>query len=100
MSTISKTYYTIGSFAKLTSTTEGTLRFYERKGLLKPSGYNEKGHRIYSDDELFRLHQILNLKYFDYSLDEISNYLEQDSKDFHASLEMQHELLLQKHFQR
>jgi uncharacterized protein related to proFAR isomerase len=29
-------------------------------------------------------------------LDEIGNYLEQDSKDFHASLDMQYELLLQK----
>jgi hypothetical protein len=33
-------YYTVGSLAKLTSTTEHTLRFYDRKGLLMPSGYN------------------------------------------------------------
>jgi len=99
---ISKKSYTIGTFAKMTSTTERTLRFYDHKGLLKPSGYNEQGHRTYSDEDLLRLHQILTLKYLDYSLDEIGKYLEQDGKDFNASLEMQYEMLLQKqqHIQR
>ncbi|MFC3745135.1 MerR family transcriptional regulator [Paenibacillus sp. GCM10012306] len=102
MRKISKTYHTIGSFAKLTSTTGRTLRFYDRKGLLKPSGYNEQGHRMYTDEDLFRLHQILTLKYLDYSLDDIGKYLEQDGKDFNASLEMQYNMLLQKqqHIQR
>ncbi|MFE6074214.1 MerR family transcriptional regulator [Paenibacillus sp. NPDC057886] len=93
---MSKKYYTVGSFAKLTSTPKPTLRYYDRKGLLKPSGYTEGGYRTYTDDDLLRLHQILTLKYLDYPLDEISKYLEQDGKDFHASLELQHELLLQK----
>jgi len=99
---LNKTYYTVGSFAKLTSTTIRTLHFYDRKGLLKPSGYNQQGHRTYADEDFFRLHQILTLKYLDYSLDEIGEYLEQDGKDFKASLEMQYELLLQKqqHIQR
>ncbi|RXZ83112.1 MerR family transcriptional regulator [Paenibacillaceae bacterium] len=91
-----KKTYSIGSFAKLTSTTGRTLRFYDRKGLLKPSGYNERGHRTYTEEDLFRLHQILTLKYLDYSLEEIGNYLEQNGKDFSASLEMQYELLLKK----
>ncbi|MFC3745130.1 MerR family transcriptional regulator [Paenibacillus sp. GCM10012306] len=92
----------MGSFAKLTSTTVRTLHFYDQKGLLKPSGYNEQGHRTYTDDDLFRLHQILTLKYLDYSLDEIGKYLEQDSKDFKTSLERQYELLMEKqeHIQR
>ncbi|GGG68714.1 hypothetical protein GCM10010918_24630 [Paenibacillus radicis (ex Gao et al. 2016)] len=45
---------------------------------------------------MFRLQQILALKYLDYSLDEIEQYLEQDGSDFKASLEKQYELLLQK----
>ncbi|WP_165861088.1 MerR family transcriptional regulator [Paenibacillus paeoniae] len=85
----------MGSFAKLTSTTKRTLHYYDQKGLLKPS-YNEQGYRTYTDEDLFRLQQILALKYLDYSLDEIKKYLEQDSRDFKASLERQYELLLQK----
>jgi len=99
---ISKSYYTIGSLAKLTSTTVRTLDFYDQKGLLKPSGYNEQGHRTYTDEDLFRLQQILALKYLDLSLDEISKYLEQGGKDYKASLDMQYKLLQQKqqHIQR
>ncbi|MEK8129473.1 MerR family transcriptional regulator [Paenibacillus filicis] len=102
MRKIKKRYYTAGSFAKLTSTTKRTLHYYDSKGLLKPNSYNEKGYRSYSDDDLFRLHQILTLKYLEYSLDEISEYLEQDGKDFNASLKLQYELLLKKqqHTQR
>ncbi|WP_042160957.1 MerR family transcriptional regulator [Paenibacillus gorillae] len=86
----------MGQFAKLTSTTKRTLHFYDQKGLLKPSGYNEQGHRTYTDEDLFRLQQILALKYLDYSLDEIKEYLEGEGSDFKASLEKQYELLLQK----
>ncbi|WP_028563769.1 MerR family transcriptional regulator [Paenibacillus pinihumi] len=102
MKQISKTYYTIGSLAKLTSTTVRTLDFYDHKGLLKPSGRNEQGHRTYNDEDLFRLQQILALKYLDLSLDEIGKFLEQGGKDFKTSLEVQYELLLKKqeHTQR
>ncbi|MFF2089304.1 MerR family transcriptional regulator [Paenibacillus sp. NPDC058174] len=92
---MSKRYYTAGAFAKLTSTTKRTLHFYDHKGLLKPS-YNEQGYRTYTDEDLLRLQQILALKYLDYSLDEIKEYLEGEGSDFKASLERQHELLLQK----
>ncbi|MFF2017042.1 MerR family transcriptional regulator [Paenibacillus sp. NPDC058177] len=99
---MSKKHYTVGSFSKLTSTSTPTLRYYDRKGLLKPSGYTEGGYRTYSDEDLFRLHQILALKYLDYSLEDISEYLEQDGKDFNASLKLQYGLLLKKqqHIQR
>jgi DNA-binding transcriptional MerR regulator len=102
LETISKTYYTIGSLAKLTSTTVRTLDFYDQKGLLKPSGYNEQGHRTYTDEDLFRLQQILALKYLDLSLDEIGKYLEQGGKVYKASLKMQYDMLQQKqqHIQR
>lgn len=102
MRRISRTYYTIGSLAKLTSTTVRTLDFYDQKGLLKPSGYNEQGHRIYTDEDLLRLQQILALKYLNLSLDEIGKYLEHGGKDYQASLETQYQLLLQKqqHIQR
>ncbi|WP_165861090.1 MerR family transcriptional regulator [Paenibacillus paeoniae] len=102
MRRINKTHYSIGSLAKLTSTTVRTLDFYDQKGLLKPSGYNEQGHRTYTDEDLFRLQQILALKYLDLSLDDIGKYLEQGGKDYKASLELQYELLQQKqqHIQR
>lgn len=35
-------WFTIGEFAKLTSVTERTLRFYDKRSLLKPSGVPAK----------------------------------------------------------
>ncbi|RXZ81535.1 MerR family transcriptional regulator [Paenibacillaceae bacterium] len=90
------TIYSIGAFAKLTSVTERTLRYYDRKGLLRPSSYNAQGHRMYSDRDLFRLQEILSLKYLDYSLEEIAQYLDRPNMDFLSSLTEQYELLQQK----
>lgn len=88
--------YSIGAFAKLTAVTERTLRFYDRKGLLKPSSRNEHGHRFYSEQDLFQLQKILTLKYLDFSLEEIEQYLQKHDEDFRHTLESQHELLLRK----
>jgi len=88
--------YAIGAFAKLTGVTERTLRFYDRKGLLKPSSRNEHGHRFYSERDLFQLQKILTLKYLDFSLEDIEQYLQKHDEDFRDTLESQHELLLRK----
>lgn len=88
--------YSIGAFAKLTAVTERTLRYYDRKGLLKPSIRNSQGHRFYTEKDLIGLQKILTLKYLDYSLDQISDYLQQPEDDFQQSLAKQYEMLRQK----
>ncbi|WP_353961243.1 MerR family transcriptional regulator [Paenibacillus sp. S-12] len=55
--------YTVKAFAKLTGVTERTLHFYDRKGLLAPSSYNEHGHRLYSKDDIPTMQKIITLKY-------------------------------------
>lgn len=88
--------YTIGAFAKLTGTTERALRFYDRKGLLKPSGRNLQGHRYYREEDLLRLQQILTLKFLDFPLDEIGEHLSSPERDLAQTLELQHDMLLRK----
>lgn len=88
--------YSIGAFAKLTGVTERTLRFYDRKGLLTPSGRNAQGHRYYMERDLLRLQQILALKYLDFSLEEISDHLAEPEADLEHSLSLQYELLKKK----
>ncbi|GIP35088.1 MerR family transcriptional regulator [Paenibacillus sp. J2TS4] len=89
-------WFTIGEFAKLTGVTERTLRFYDKKSLLKPSGYNEQGHRLYSNKDIVQLQKILTLKYLDYPLEEIAEHLQKPEPDLQSSLAFQYELLLQK----
>lgn len=38
--------YTIGELAKQLNVTTRTIRYYDQKGLLKPSGVNENGYRL------------------------------------------------------
>lgn len=64
-------YYTTGEFAKKAGVTLRTIRYYDVKGILKPSYYNEAGYRFYSDEDFIKLKKILALKYLGLSLDEI-----------------------------
>lgn len=47
------------------------MRYYDKEGLLSPSRYTEAGYRLYSDDDLLTLQQILALKFLGFSLEEI-----------------------------
>ncbi|WP_185806798.1 MerR family transcriptional regulator [Bacillus salinus] len=89
--------YTIKEFATLTGVTVRTLQFYDRKGLLKPSQYNEKGHRRYESKDLYKLQKILTLKYLGFSLEDISTFLsEHMDSSLQNTLRVQKQLLLQK----
>ncbi|GIP29055.1 hypothetical protein J23TS9_41850 [Paenibacillus sp. J23TS9] len=68
-------HWKVGDLAKLTGLTVRTLRYYDQIGLLSPSGQTESGHRLYSESNLSRLHQILSLKELGLSLEEIKSAL-------------------------
>lgn len=63
--------YTTGEFAKKSGVTTRTIRYYDTKGILKPSYHNQQGHRLYSENDFLKLKQILVLKYLGLSLDEV-----------------------------
>ena len=66
-------FYSSGEFAKKANVTVRTIRFYDKKNLLKPSYVNENGARFYTDADFARLQQILLFKYLGFSLDDIKN---------------------------
>src|SRR5437879_13272443 len=68
---VDRKHYTTSQFAQKAAVTARTLRFYDKVGLLSPSEYTEAGHRLYSDEDLWSLQQILALKFLGFSLDEI-----------------------------
>lgn len=88
--------YTVGQFARLTGVTERTLRYYDRKGLLKPSCYNDIGHRLYKEEDLWEVQKILTLKYLNYSLDAIADFKKQPEKSIKETLLFQKQLLEKK----
>ncbi|RDY23477.1 methyltransferase domain-containing protein [Romboutsia maritimum] len=66
-----KRFYTTGEFAKMAGVTIRTIRYYDTKGILKPSHHNSSGHRLYSNEDFIKLKKILALKYLGLSLDEV-----------------------------
>lgn len=42
--------YTAGELAKLIGVTSRTVRYYDKKGILKPVGYSKGGYRLYNNN--------------------------------------------------
>ncbi|MCM1989985.1 MerR family transcriptional regulator [Oceanirhabdus seepicola] len=72
--------YTAGRFAQKAGVSLRTVRYYDEKGLLKPTSYNEAGYRLYDGEKFERLQRILTLKYLGFSLDEIKDLVDQEMK--------------------
>lgn len=88
-------YYTSGEFAKRAHVTLRTIRWYDKKNLLKPSYRTESGARLYTDADLAKLQQILLFKYLGFSLDDIREMTltSTDEEFLLGSLEIQKKLV-------
>src|SRR5581483_7797280 len=72
-------YMQIGEVAERTGLTQRTLRYYEAIGLLPPATRMEGGFRLYSERDLRRLEQIVQLKrLLGFSLAEIRQIVDAD----------------------
>ena len=83
----------IGDICRMTGISTRTLRYYDKKGLLKPGGYACGGVRLYGDEELARLQQILFYRELGMPLNQIMNILSSPSFDRTQALQ-QHRALL------
>ena len=76
-----KTKLKIGEFSKMMQVTVKTLRHYEQKGLLLPDEVDEwTGYRYYSINQMQTLQTIRDLQRLGFSLDEIKDLFEEDSR--------------------
>lgn len=66
----------VGELAKHTGLTVRTLHHYDEIGLLKPSGRSESGYRLYSRDDVARLHGIQALRQLGLALADIAAMLD------------------------
>ncbi len=69
----------VGELAARTGLTVRTLHHYDAIGLLVPSGRtgssHGSGHRLYTAEDVTRLHQIVCLKQLGFSLEQVKEYL-------------------------
>ena len=84
---------TISQVAKLTGISTRTLQYYDEIGLLKPSDFTSSDYRLYNDDALQKLQQILFFKELDFKLKEIKEILENPEFDKIEAYKKQKKLL-------
>lgn len=79
--------YTISELSKLAGVSTRTLRYYDEINLLKPARINESGYRIYSENEVNRLQQILFYRELNVPLETIALILNNPDFDYIHALE-------------
>jgi len=84
-----KKEFLIKEFADLTKVTVRTLHFYDEIGLLEPSARRPNGYRLYTEDDLLRLQQIVTLKFLGFSLEKIKELLGRRGFEVKKSLRIQ-----------
>ncbi len=65
----------IGELAKKSGLSAHTLRFYEKRGLIKATGRTENNYRVYNRDDLATAKFIMRSRDMGFSLDEVQVFL-------------------------
>ena len=86
----------ISQVAELTGISVRTLQYYDEIGLLKPSQLTSSGYRLYNDESLQKLQQILFFRELDFKLKEIKEILEKPEFDKLEAFRKQKSLLCMK----
>lgn len=73
--------YTIGQVGDLAQLSRSTLLYYDRIGLLPPSGKSPAGYRLYNEADLARLERIRTYRAAGLSLKRIEELLQADDPD-------------------
>lgn len=84
---------TVNEVSKITGVSIRTLHYYDSIGLLSPSSVTDAGYRLYDDDALLRLQNILLFRELKFALKEISEILNSPDFDRNMALEQQIKLL-------
>lgn len=86
----------INEVAKLTGITVRTLHYYDEIGLLKPSKVTDKGYRIYDQQSLEILQQILFFRELEFPLNQIKQIINDSKFNSQKALINHRDLLIKK----
>jgi len=82
--------------AELVGISVRTLHHYDEIGLLKPDGTTNSGYRVYSEDNLETLQQILFFKELGFPLKKIKEIMSSPAFDRQEALNLHRKMLLEK----
>ncbi|MGO5073483.1 MerR family transcriptional regulator [Clostridium sporogenes] len=89
-------HYKVKEVADMAGISVRMLHHYDKIGLLKPDSINSAGYRIYTNENLDRLQQILFFKELNFPLQEIKIILESPNFNRKEALKTHRKLLLEK----
>lgn len=84
---------TVKQVSELTGVSVRALQYYDEIGLFKPTRVTNSGYRIYDDEALEKLQQILFFKELDFSLKDIILIMQNPKFDRYKAFEKQKELI-------
>ncbi|MCG8482790.1 MAG: MerR family transcriptional regulator [Clostridia bacterium] len=87
---------TVNEVAKLAGISVRTLHHYDKVGLLRPKRKANSNYRLYDENDLERLWQILFFKELDFPLSKIKEIMNNPKFDKEQALESHKKLLLEK----
>ncbi|SDM94485.1 MerR family transcriptional regulator [Acetanaerobacterium elongatum] len=87
---------TVNEVARVANVSVRTLHYYDEIGLLRPSALTDSGYRLYDEQALERLQQILFFRELDFPLCDIKRILENPSFNRREALEKHRSLLMLK----
>lgn len=85
--------YTIKKLAKISGVSVRTLHWYDKINLLKPAFYQANGYRIYEEEQLLLLQQILFFRELGFSLNDVQGLLGSNSFDRIKALQVHRQAL-------
>ncbi|MCK1997271.1 MerR family transcriptional regulator [Psychrobacillus psychrodurans] len=91
--------YTVQKLGQLAGISARTLRYYDEIGLLKPTRINSSGYRIYGENEVNRLQQILFYRELGVNLESIKEIMTSPAFDGTQALRDHRDKLLEKRVQ-
>ena len=80
---------TVHEVSKLAGVSIRTLQYYDKIGLLHPTGYTDAGYRLYDDADLERLQHILLFRELEFPLKDIKAIINSPDFDRSKALEQQ-----------
>jgi MerR family Zn(II)-responsive transcriptional regulator of zntA len=87
---------TIGEVASRLRVSTDTVRYYEKEGLVKPKARTDAGYRLYTEDTVRRLRFIKQAQQCGFSLSEVRELLELQTKDEACCDDVRHRAITKK----
>jgi DNA-binding transcriptional MerR regulator len=96
MARLARKSYTVKAVSQIAGVSVRTLHHYDEIGLLKPAGHSAAGYRLYGQEDLERLQQILFFKELGFDLKEIKRVLSDPDFDREKALVEHRKLLIER----